>query len=247
MLYSRVFGSGPALVFIHGFLESSTMWDVLPLATLKCQCIFIDLPGHGNSPLENTPEEPSICWIAEHVISTLDQLGINSFSIVGHSMGGYVALEIKRIMPGCRKVVLLNSYFWDDGEQKKKDRVRIASLVLKAKNLFIQEAIPHLFNDIKKHETTILNLVKEAKKMDAGAIAFSSLAMRNRTDFSLQIMEKPLDYLFIHGVLDRLIEVEEYQIKTAVFPEQLCLIDGAGHMSPWENPTAVMNCIKSVL
>ena len=142
---------------------------------------------------------------------------------------------------------MLNSNFWPDGEQKKKDRVRIASLVLKAKNLFIQEAIPHLFNDIKKHETTILNLVKEAKKMDAGAIAFSSLAMRNRTDFSLQIMEKPLDYLFIHGVLDRLIEVEEYQIKTAVFPEQLCLIDGAGHMSPWENPTAVMNCIKSVL
>ena len=247
MLYSRVLGSGPALVFIHGFLESSTMWDVLPLATLKCQCIFIDLPGHGNSTLENTPEEPSISWIADQVISTLNQLGINSFSIVGHSMGGYVALEIKKIRSGCRKVVLLNSNFWTDGEQKKKDRVRVASLVLKAKNLFIREAIPHLFNDIKKHETTILNLVKEAKKMDAGAIAFSSLAMRNRTDFSLQIMEKPLDYLFIHGVLDRLIEVEEYRIKTAPFPEQLCLIDGAGHMSPWENPTAVMNCIKSVL
>ena len=247
MLYSRVFGSGPALVFIHGFLESSTMWDVLPLATLKCQCIFIDLPGHRNSPLENTPEEPSICWIAEQVISTLDQLGINSFSIVGHSMGGYVALEIKRIMPGCRKVVLLNSYFWDDGEQKKKDRVRVASLVLKAKNLFIREAIPHLFHDIKKHEETILSLIQEAKNMEASAIAFSSLAMRNRTDFSPHILGNPLDYLFIHGVLDRLVEVEEYQIKTAVFPEQLCLIDGAGHMSPWENPTAVMNCIKSVL
>jgi pimeloyl-ACP methyl ester carboxylesterase len=127
MLYSRVFGSGPALVFIHGFLESSTMWDVLPLGKLKCQCIFIDLPGHGNSALENTPEEPSICWIAEQVISTLDLLGINSFSIVGHSMGAYVALEIKRIMPVCRKVVLLNSNFWADGEQKKKDRVRVAS------------------------------------------------------------------------------------------------------------------------
>jgi pimeloyl-ACP methyl ester carboxylesterase len=247
MLYSRVFGSGPALVFIHGFLESSTMWDVLPLGKLKCQCIFIDLPGHGNSALENTPEEPSICWIAEQVVSTLDLLGINSFSIVGHSMGAYVALEIKRQMPVCRKVVLLNSNFWADGEQKKKDRVRVASLVLKAKNLFIQEAIPHLFHDIKKHEKTILSLVKEAKKMEAGSIAFSSLAMRNRTDFSAHILENPLDYLFIHGVLDRLIEVEEYRRKTIAFPEQLYLIDGAGHMSPWENPTAVMSCIKSAL
>jgi pimeloyl-ACP methyl ester carboxylesterase len=247
MLYSRVFGSGPALVFIHGFLESSTMWDVLPLATLKCQCIFIDLPGHGNSPLENTPEEPSICWIAEQVISTLEALEIFSFSIVGHSMGAYVALEIKRQMPVCRKVVLLNSNFWTDGEQKKKDRVRVASLVLKAKNLFIQEAIPHLFHDIKKHEETILSLVKEAKKMEASAIAFSSLAMRNRTDFIAHIQEKPLDYLFIHGVLDRLIEVEEYRIKTAAIPGQIYLIDGAGHMSPWENPTAVMSCIKSAL
>jgi len=247
MLYSTGFGSGPALVFVHGFLESSTMWEALPLGTLRHQCIFIDLPGHGKSALESTPEDPSICWMANQVISTLEELGINSFSIVGHSMGGYVALEIKRQMPGCRKVVLLNSNFWADGEQKKKDRVRVASHVIKAKNLFIQKAIPHLFHHIKKHEKTILNLVKEAKIMDAGAIAFYSLAMRNRTDFSAHIQENPRDYLFIHGVLDRLVEVEEYRIKTATFPEQLCLIDGAGHMSPWENPTAVMNCIKSVL
>ena len=247
MLYSRVFGSGPALVFIHGFLESSTMWDVLPLNALNHKCIFIDLPGHGKSALENIPEEPSICWMANQVIATLDALDVSSFSIVGHSMGAYVALEIKRLTPRCRKVVLLNSNFWTDGEQKKKDRVRVASLVLKAKNLFIREAIPHLFHDIKKHEETILSLIQEAKNMEASAIAFSSLAMRNRTDFSPHILENPLDYLFIHGVLDRLVEVEEYRIKTAVFPEQLCLIDGAGHMSPWENPTAVMNFINYAL
>ena len=247
MLYSTGFGSGPVLVFIHGFLESSTMWDVLPLSKLKCQCVFIDLPGHGNSPLENMPDKPSVAWLADQVISTLDQLGINSFSIVGHSMGGYVALEIKRLTPRCRKVVLLNSNFWTDGEQKKKDRVRVASLVLKAKNLFIREAIPHLFHDLIKHEEVILSLASEAKKMEASAIAFSSLAMRNRTDFSANIQENPRDYLFIHGVLDRLIEVEEYRIKTAVFPEQLYLIDRAGHMSPWENPSEVMKGIKSVL
>jgi pimeloyl-ACP methyl ester carboxylesterase len=247
MLYSRVFGSGPAIVFIHGFLESAEMWKALPLATLKHQCIFIDLPGHGNSPLENMPDKPSVAWLADQVISTLDQLGINSFSIVGHSMGGYVALEVKRLMPGCRKVVLLNSNFWEDGEQKKIDRVRVASLVMKAKNLFIQEAIPHLFHDIVKHEEVILSLASEARKMEASAIAFSSLAMRNRTDFSAHILENPLDYLFIHGVLDRLIEVEEYRQKTAAFPEQLYLIDRAGHMSPWENPSEVMKGIRSAL
>ena len=117
-------------------------------------------------------------------------------------MGGYVALEIKRLTPRCRKVVLLNSNFWTDGEQKKKDRVRVASLVLKAKNLFIREAIPHLFHDLIKHEEVILSLASEAKKMEASAIAFSSLAMRNRTDFSANIQENPRDYLFIHGVLD---------------------------------------------
>ncbi len=247
MLYSTGFGSGPVLVFIHGFLESSTMWEALPLRTLRHQCIFIDLPGHGKSALENMPDKPSVAWLADQVISTLDQLGINSFSIVGHSMGGYVALEVKRLMPSCRKVVLLNSNFWDDGEQKKIDRVRVASLVMKAKNLFIQEAIPHLFHDTIKHEKTILSLVRDAKKMEASTIAFSSLAMRDRTDFSARILENPLDYLFIHGVLDRLIEVEEYRRKTSSFPEQLCLIDRAGHMSPWENPSEVMKGIKSVL
>ena len=247
MLYSRVIGSGPAIVFIHGFLESSTMWEALPLGTLKHQCVFIDLPGHGNSPLENMPDNPSVAWLADQVISTLNQLGINSFSVVGHSMGGYVALEIKRRAPECLKIVLLNSNFWSDGEQKKIDRVRVASLVMKAKNLFIQEAIPHLFHDTIKHEKTILSLVREAKKMEASTIAFSSLAMRNRTDFSAHIEENPSDYLFIHGVLDRLIEVEEYRRKTIAFPEQLYLIDRAGHMSLWENPSEVMKGIKSGL
>ena len=49
MLSYSVKGSGPAWVFLHGFLESSSMWESLPLDDLPIQQIKIDLPGHGKS------------------------------------------------------------------------------------------------------------------------------------------------------------------------------------------------------
>jgi pimeloyl-ACP methyl ester carboxylesterase len=68
MLHYRSFGEGKTLVFLHGFLESSTMWDHLPLQELNVHCIFIDLPGHGQSPLNDLAEIPSIRFMADEVL-----------------------------------------------------------------------------------------------------------------------------------------------------------------------------------
>jgi len=84
-LHYTVHGEGPAWVFLHGFLESSTMWDYLPLDDLPIQQIRIDLPGHGWS--FELLDAPSIHLMALEVQRVLDHLEISSFSVVGHSMG----------------------------------------------------------------------------------------------------------------------------------------------------------------
>jgi pimeloyl-ACP methyl ester carboxylesterase len=236
-LHYSVQGEGPTWVFLHGFLESSTMWDYLPLDNLPVQQICIDLPGHGWSfELLSTP---SIELMALEVQRVLDHLAISSFSVVGHSMGGYVGLELSK-MKGFEHLVLLNSNCWADSEQKKHDRLRVAQIVQNAKDIFIREAIPHLFRNASANNAAISKLIDEAKHLSADAIAQSTLAMRERTDFTDFVNTYPEKFTFIHGIHDRLVSVEELQQK--VPNAHIHLLD-SGHMSHIEASEEVLRIL----
>lgn len=120
MLHFTVEGEGKTLVFLHGFLESSTMWSYLDLNELPAQRIFIDLPGHGKSELTDTSEWPSIDFMTDEVMNVLTKLRIESYNVIGHSMGGYIGLLLKEKDNRCEKVILMNSNFWADSEKKEK-------------------------------------------------------------------------------------------------------------------------------
>src|SRR5688572_27394425 len=84
-------GSGPPLVLLHGFPLDHHLWDeVVPLLEDTFDLIFPDLRGFGDSTTIDSPH--SIDDYASDVGGLLDYLGIQKAAIVGHSMGGYVAL-----------------------------------------------------------------------------------------------------------------------------------------------------------
>jgi pimeloyl-ACP methyl ester carboxylesterase len=243
----RVFGNGYPIVFLHGFLESTTMWNYLELEKASFQSILIDLPGHGNSGLNDSNESPSMKYMAEEVVKLLKELNIDEYHVVGHSMGGYVALELKELDTKCKKVVLLNSNFWEDPVEKKKDRVRIADIVLNAKDLFVNEAIPGLFYRHNRRDSAIIELIKEAKKMEAASIAYASLAMRNREDKSLLVKRNHAAFLILHGKHDPMISTEKWQSELKDIPVSFEIIEDAGHMSHIENPTKILKSILDFL
>jgi pimeloyl-ACP methyl ester carboxylesterase len=241
----RVEGDGKTLVFLHGFLESSTMWSFLNLQALKARKVFIDLPGHGKSPLTDNSESPSIDFMAKEVLKVLNFLEIDSYSVIGHSMGGYVSLKLKEMDSRCEKAVLVNSNFWEDTEQKKKDRIRVAEIAFKAKKLFIQEAIPNLFGKPENHAEEIDELIEEALKMAPESIAYSALAMRERKDYTREVSENQTEYFIIHGKLDKLVDTDflKSQLKSV---ENLFVIENAGHMAHIEQSEEVFGILKEV-
>jgi len=237
MLHYRSFGEGKILVFLHGFLESSTMWDYLPLQELNAQCIFIDLPGHGQSPLNDSAEIPSIRYMADEVLQVLNALEVNEFTVIGHSLGAYVGLELARL-PSCQKLIFLNSNCWSDDEQKRRDRLRVAELVYSAKKHFIREAIPGLFGRPTDFQNEINELIKEANHMSPDAIAYAALAMRERTDYTLEVVANPSRYVFIHGEMDTLVSTETLQKRLPGIT--IHLLTNAGHMSHIESSGRVL-------
>jgi pimeloyl-ACP methyl ester carboxylesterase len=241
MLHYRSFGEGETLVFLHGFLESSTMWSYLPLNEIQRHCVLIDLPGHGESILADASEIPSIRFMAQQVLDVLNELSITEFSIVGHSLGAYVGLELCQLAP-CQKLIFLNSNCWSDDEQKRRDRLRVADLVYKAKQHFIREAIPGLFGRPADFQEDINELVKEANHMSSDAIAYAALAMRERTDYTKEVIANPMKYVFIHGELDKLVSSE--QLISQLPGIRVHLLPNAGHMSHMESSEEVFELLK---
>lgn len=219
------------------------MWDYLPLKDFRCKKVFIDLPGHGNSKTLNNAE-PTIESMANEVILILKKENIKKFHIVGHSMGGYIALSIKEKHKECKKVILLNSNYWSDSESKKKDRERVCKIAFNAKDYFLNEAIPNLFTDKVKFKPQIDQLVDESKQMTPEAIAYASTAMKNRKDKS-GVLNKN-DIVIIHGSSDTFIKNSDFDlglISSAHFHS----IRDAGHMSHIENPGEVIEVLKLYL
>ncbi len=246
MLNFRVSGEGKTIVFLHGFLESMAMWEYLPLHELKARCIFIDLPGHGKSKLTDKSNKPSIDFIADEVICVLNHLNVTNFSIIGHSMGAYVGLIVKQKMVNCKLLVFLNSNFWCDNEQKKNDRLRVVKVVLKQKKRFITEAIPNLFGNPKLHKDAIAKLVTEANKIAAKTIVYSTLAMRNRKDFSKEIHLNPSQFPLIHGELDTIVTCSDIKSKV-ISKQQLHIISNGGHMLHIERTAELMSVLMSII
>ena len=84
---------GYALVFLHGYLESSEIWEhFAPLFADEYFVVCIDLPGHGKSPV--TSGTHSMEAFADAVVSVAEYLGIQAFHLIGHSMGGYVSMAL---------------------------------------------------------------------------------------------------------------------------------------------------------
>jgi 2-succinyl-6-hydroxy-2,4-cyclohexadiene-1-carboxylate synthase len=245
MLNYRIEGKGYPIIFLHGFLESNSMWKYLRLLELNSKCIFIELPGHGDSPLfESLP--PSIEAMCLGVQELIDHLDIKEFGIVGHSMGGYVALELKKNCNKVDKVVLLNSNTWSDAPQKVIDRQRVASIVYQAKDLFLKEAIPNLFLDAAKNQKEIDELILEAKKMTPDAIAYASLAMSTRSDFTEYVSTNSDDFYLIQGDGDKIVPREAMDKLFANKTRHYFVIEEAGHMAHIERSTKVLEILKSI-
>lgn len=97
-LYYAEMGQGKPLIFIHGFpLDHSTWLPVAQQLKSKARCILPDLRGLGKSPITGT--ETTILEMAEDVVRLMDRLDIRQAVVIGHSMGGYVAMQMAHSFP----------------------------------------------------------------------------------------------------------------------------------------------------
>lgn len=241
-LYYTLQGQGPAIVLIHGFLEDHSMWDQFVSSLSKIRTVVcVDLPGHGKSPLQI--EQPTMEAYSQSVIAVLNGESINSFSLAGHSMGGYVALAIAEQFPKrVEKLLLLNSTFLEDSTERKAKRQQAMGVIEQNPGLFVKTVIPNLFpvDQRKNLKGVIDNLILAALKISAETIIAASLAMMNRPDRTKIFNSYKESGSILIAKKDELVDSKAIIALAKAGKNNFEMIDG-GHMSPFENIDYVRN------
>ena len=103
-IFYTVKGKGTALVLLHGFLENSSMWHpFIPNLTQRNRVVCIDLLGHGKTNCLGYAHPMEL--MSEAVEAVLKHLRLRKYYMIGHSMGGYVALSFAEKNPNNSDVI----------------------------------------------------------------------------------------------------------------------------------------------
>ncbi|QNJ97327.1 alpha/beta fold hydrolase [Constantimarinum furrinae] len=235
IFYTRK-GSGPALVLLHGFLESATMWERLSMTLAQKNTVLtIDLPGHGQS--ECLDETHTMEIMAETVNALLQKEKIGTAGFIGHSMGGYVALAFAELFPEkTDSLILLNSSPAEDSPERKQNRDRAIELMLVNPKGFIQMAISNLFAETsrKQFASEIAALKKEALSFPVHGIIAGIRGMRDRKDRTSVLKHFKKRKYMICGTKDPIIPLEVSEILSKHCETPLIKVE-SGHMTLTEN------------
>lgn len=234
-------GKGNAIVLLHGFLENSNMWNFcVESLSKKHRIITIDLLGHGQTDClgyVHTMEE-----MATVVHFVLQKLRIRKASLIGHSMGGYVALAFAELYPDCiKKIMLMNSTAKEDDAERKTNRERAIEAVKQNKNTFTQLAVANLFSPDNRERlsTEIEKIRKEALQTPLQGVIAAIEGMKIRKDREYLLQENRFPITLVAGKKDPVLNSESIQQQGKHDGVELIWLPD-GHMSTIENQTEVL-------
>jgi len=233
-------GSGSCICLLHGYLETAEIWEkFVPYLSDRFRVITMDIPGHGYSGTWG--DEHSMNDVAASLVNILDAEGINKVIVVGHSMGGYVAMAFASLYSErLDGYVLFHSTCFADTQEKKVNRNREISLVLCGrKRQIINVNIPKAFADenIGKLDEKVKRAQEIAYQNEDPGIVALLRGMKNRADHSLTLSDSSLPLMLIGGMKDNYIPFEVFEKLGAMAPHAYVLKLGeSGHMGFVEEP-----------
>ncbi|WP_103866272.1 alpha/beta fold hydrolase [Aquimarina sp. I32.4] len=247
-IHYKTFGKGAPIVFLHGFLENTTMWEqTIDSLSDTYHCILIDLLGHGHT--ESMGYIHTMEDMAQAVKAVLDTLTVTNVTFIGHSMGGYVALACIDLFTDIASgLVLLNSTSLPDSPQRQQTRTRAIEIVKKNPNAYTSMAIANLFapkNRIK-FDQEIKEIKDQASKISLQGIISGLEGMKIRKDRSSILANFEGSKIIVAGIKDPILPIDLVVKEAQLYKTDLIRLDG-GHMSYLENKEEYLRELRTFL
>lgn len=235
------------IVLLHGYLESMIIWEEFAyLLTPNARVITLDLPGHGISMIKG--EVHSMEMLADTVSELLKVLGIERCTLVGHSMGGYVALAFAERHPEqLERIVLMHATPNGDTPEKAADRQReIEAIAAGRKELLVRKAAARRFaeQNRKRFADEITDCIEIALLNEDEGIVAIVRGMGERPDRNEMLSKLNVPQMFIFGRNDDYIPTERAESVAARHPQaEVVWLEQTGHMGLIEEPEACAEAI----
>ncbi len=239
------------IVLLHGFLETLYIWEKFQEGLSSYyKVISIDLPGHGLSG--SHIEVNSLDFTSNVLKEVLEYCNVSSSIIIGHSMGGYVAIQFAKMFPQfVENLVLINSTPFADSDDKKSERLREIDLIKSGKLLSIASiSIPKMFapDNVTKYDDIIEQVLELVEIHSPEGIIASIKGLMQRDD-NLDFLinfNKPI--LIIAGKYDRFISQERIEfLKLKLDKANFLVLSNTGHIAFIEEEEITLDAIKTFL
>ena len=246
-LFHRIYGEGKPLIILHGLFGFSDNWQSQAKVLANYFLVItVDLRNHGHSPWS---DDFSYALMAQDVANLMDQLNINHAVMVGHSMGGKVALHFAQEYPEkLTKLVVVDMGVksYPPHHQHILDALHQLPLdQLKTRN----EAAALLRSQLQ-NEGVVQFILKNLYWKEKGLLAWRmnlSVLEASMSEILAAIPPKEIviPTLFIRGALSNYILDEDWsEIEEIVFDAELVTINGAGH---WVHAEKIDEFLEALL
>ncbi len=258
----RVVGSGPDVLFVHGWpVSAATFRKLLPYLVDHVTCHLIDLPSAGSSRFDaDTPM--SIHQHIESVRTVVDLLELDQVAVVGHNSGGMIARHAMVGDPRLRAMGLINTEPPDPGWRFKSFVAsrRLPGLsaglgwvagkprLVRSKAVFGDAFADRSLLGGEFDEFFLAPLHESPARRDAAVKLLRSFDMKHVTDLTGIHRRLDMPVQLVWGDKDPFFPVDRARAMVAEFPDaQIEVIKGAGLFSHEERPADVAKALLPTL
>jgi 3-oxoadipate enol-lactonase len=244
--------NGDPIVLLAGFPLARDIWDTCAESLARrYRIVRPDLRGVGASSVPDGPYLMDL--LAADVAAVLDALGIERATIVGHSMGGYVALAFARMYTErIARFALVCSRLAADTPEQVAARRHLADRVELERTMepVVEAYLPRLFapQTLRDRPELFESARRIARRNDprGAAALLRGMALRSPSDDIAPDLKMPM--VMVAGTGDAVIPVAEARTIATAFPHgRLSLCAGSGHLPMLEEPGAVTEALDQLL
>ncbi len=255
-IFYPIVGQGKPVILLHGFGEDGNIWNAIGNKLSKEFLLIIpDLPGSGKSEIlkgVNISMEDYADVIKSILEDALKLEKNKKAAVIGHSMGGYIALAFAEKYPEILDGLgLFHSTAFADTAEKIETRLKgIEFIKNNGAHAFLKTSIQGLFTQRFKdeHPETVTKLINEGLHFTDAALIQYYQAMINRPDRTKVLRECFSPVLFISGEEDKAVPLK-FTLQECHLPEvaQINILVQTAHMGMLEQANKSSEVLSSFL
>lgn len=198
-LHTQILGQGQPLVLLHGLFGSADNWgSIAKHFSQHYQVISVDLRNHGRSPHSDTQTYPDM---ADDLLEVLDTLGLAQVYLLGHSLGGKVAMQFATQYPDrVNKLIVVDMAMraYPDRYTQLMDHMLAVDLSQIASRNEVDNALKDAIPNLRVRQFLLTNLVKNEVQLQ-WRINLPALKANYATLIAAIAVHFDLPSLFIRG------------------------------------------------